>query len=216
MFIMQYQSSLGGDSGYGEEFGGQSATPPPLDASKTEPLHGGIPCLEIAGAVGMQWGGSCQRPGRELQKSSCQQYGSQSGFGWEGLGREDLPPSIWALLLPAVALATHTTLLASVLSPVKAVGWISINHNTLTSPSLHLCCLSLPGLANPSHDPSPPKGQNGPDRRQERSLTQGKLHSASYHFLPLPFRASFGMEEIKVWFECTHSLVAPRSLLWGC
>lgn len=45
----------------GKEFGGQSAAPPPLDASKTEPPHQGIPCLEVPGAAGMQGVGAGDR-----------------------------------------------------------------------------------------------------------------------------------------------------------
>lgn len=97
----------------GKEFGGQSAAPPPLNASKTEPPHQGIPCLEVPGAAGMQWVGVGGQPAEAWKRTPEKQLPAVS-----------IPVRVWleGLAEGGASTGSHTTLLGSALSPVQSSG----------------------------------------------------------------------------------------------
>lgn len=138
----------------GKEFGGQSAAPPPLAASKTEGFLPSQHSLPRSPRLCRDGGSGVEPPDawRRTPKNSCQQCGSQSGFGWKAWAGGLSSPQHLGSTVSAVATVTHATPLDSGLSLVKAMGWISPCLHQSPCPANSIPP-PIPGMTLPAQGP---------------------------------------------------------------
>lgn len=189
-----------------------------------------FPALKFQQAL--QGTGSHQRPGREVQKGSCRQCGSQTGLDWKAPGKEKLPPSIWALLLQLWQQLTHKALLGLCTVTCQSDGLDLTPSPSITKPPQRhpsksvfspSTTLLIPGTTLPQTRLH--RLQRGPDRGKGASCHHPDDNPSSSRGAPtLPatnvclFLSGLTYDwdrRNKVRLEHRHSPMAPHSPLQG-
>lgn len=206
------QGSLQGQRGHRERIWRSECCPPPLAASKTKPLSSpqlhSLPwsprrCRD--GGVA----GSHQRPGRGLQKSSCQQCGSQSGVSWKAWAGGPSSTQHLGSAASAVTPATHSH------NPswLRTATCQSNGLDLTLPPSITTLCpvnsippyLSSPSPTLPIPGMTPPPSHLCPWARMSRTECKGDLVTAQLAILPIqgkPPLCQFSLSGLKydLWY----------------